>query len=131
MSTAIENKKKKRISPAAAWRDARELIWSHRYRLMLGMFLMIVNRLAGLVLPTSSKYVIDEVIVKHRSQLLMPLAIAAASRSRSCVPKESTFRPRATFRSKRRWLPPSVEALTEYSSVMVTPCPMVASGAGR
>jgi subfamily B ATP-binding cassette protein MsbA len=79
MSTAIENKKKKRISPAAAWRDARELIWSHRYRLMLGMFLMIVNRLAGLVLPTSSKYVIDEVIVKHRSQLLMPLAIAAAA----------------------------------------------------
>ncbi len=79
MSTAIEIKKKKRISPAAAWRDARELIWSHRYRLMLGMFLMIVNRLAGLVLPTSSKYVIDEVIVKHRSQLLMPLAIAAAA----------------------------------------------------
>jgi subfamily B ATP-binding cassette protein MsbA len=79
MSTTIPDKKKKRLSPAAAWRDARELIWSHRYRLAFGMFLMIVNRLAGLVLPTSSKYVIDEVIVKHRSQLLLPLALAAGA----------------------------------------------------
>src|SRR6185295_19564788 len=79
MSAPPDKQKKKRISPAAAWRDARVLIWSHRYRLMLGMFLMIVNRLAGLVLPTSSKYVIDEVIVKHRSQLLMPLALAAGA----------------------------------------------------
>lgn len=68
---------KKRLTPATAWRDARELIWTHRYRLALGMFLMIVNRLAGLVLPTSSKYVIDEVIMKHRSELLLPLALAA------------------------------------------------------
>ena len=70
---------KKKISPAAAWRDARELIWAHRYRLALGMMLMIVNRLAGLVLPTSSKYVIDEVIMKQRSQLLVPLALAAGA----------------------------------------------------
>jgi subfamily B ATP-binding cassette protein MsbA len=69
--------KKKRINPGDAWRDARELIWSHRYRLALGMLLMIVNRLAGLVLPASSKYVIDEVVVKHQSQLLVPLALAA------------------------------------------------------
>ena len=81
MSTAISNKNnketKKRISPSDAWRDARELIWSHRHRLALGMLLMIVNRLAGLVLPTSSKYVIDEVIMKHRSELLIPLVLAA------------------------------------------------------
>jgi subfamily B ATP-binding cassette protein MsbA len=79
MSTAIEKPTKKRITPAAAWQDARELIWEHRFRLGLGMLLMIVNRLAGLVLPTSSKYVIDEVILKHRSQLLVPLAIAAGA----------------------------------------------------
>ncbi len=78
MSTAIAKPEKKRITAASAWRDARELVWAHRYRLALGMFLMIVNRLAGLVLPASSKYVIDEVVVKHRSQLLIPLAIAAA-----------------------------------------------------
>src|SRR6266478_848669 len=77
MSTDTTKPKKKRITPAAAWRDARELIWAHRYRLALGMMLMIVNRLVGLVLPASSKYLIDNVIVKHQSDLLVPLALAA------------------------------------------------------
>jgi ABC-type multidrug transport system fused ATPase/permease subunit len=79
MSTAIAKEQKKRITLSSAWTDARELIWAHRYRLALGMMLMIVNRLAGLVLPTSSKYVIDEVVIKHRSQLLVPLAMAAGA----------------------------------------------------
>jgi ABC-type multidrug transport system fused ATPase/permease subunit len=83
MSTSISKKndkeKKKRISPASAWRDARELIYAHRHRLGLGMLLMIVNRLAGLVLPASSKYLIDDVIIKHRSELLVPLALAAGA----------------------------------------------------
>jgi len=77
MSTTIDKKKKKGIKPSDAWRDARELIWSHRRRLALGMLLMIINRLAGLVLPASSKYVIDDVILKHRGELLVPLALAA------------------------------------------------------
>jgi ATP-binding cassette, subfamily B, putative efflux pump len=79
MSAAIEKEKKKRITPAAAWRDARELIWAHRYRLGLGMMLMIVNRVVGLVLPASSKYLIDDVILKHRAELLIPLALAAGA----------------------------------------------------
>jgi ABC-type multidrug transport system fused ATPase/permease subunit len=77
MSTTIDKPKKKGIKPSDAWRDARELIWSHRRRLALGMLLMIINRLAGLVLPASSKYVIDDVILKHRGELLIPLALAA------------------------------------------------------
>jgi len=79
MSTSITKEKKKRIKPADAWRDAKDLIWSHRYRLALGMLIMIVNRLAGLVLPASSKYVIDDVIIKHRSELLLPLALAGGA----------------------------------------------------
>ncbi len=79
MSTAITNQKKKRITPEAAWQDARELIWAHRYRLALGMLLMIVNRLVGLVLPASSKYLIDSVILKHKTELLVPLAVAAGA----------------------------------------------------
>ena len=74
MSTA---KSKKHFSPSAAWRDARELIWQHRYRLALGMFLMLINRLVGLVLPTTSKYLIDDVVLKHKADLLVPLALAA------------------------------------------------------
>jgi ABC-type multidrug transport system fused ATPase/permease subunit len=72
-----EKKKKKKLSLSQAWRDARELIWAHRSRLALGMALMIVNRLVGLVLPASSKYLVDEVIVKRRSEMLVTLALAA------------------------------------------------------
>ncbi|HMG72969.1 MAG TPA: ABC transporter ATP-binding protein [Pyrinomonadaceae bacterium] len=78
MSTTIIKKEKKRINPKEAWRDARDLIWVHRYRLSLGMLLMLVNRLVGLVLPASSKYLIDDVILKRRSELLVPLALAVA-----------------------------------------------------
>jgi ABC-type multidrug transport system fused ATPase/permease subunit len=69
--------KKPRPSLTSVWRDARELIWTHRYRLVLGLLLMVFGRLVGLVLPASSKYLIDEVIIKHRSELLVPLALAA------------------------------------------------------
>ena len=78
MST-VTKPTKKRITPAAAWQDARELIWQHRYRLALGMLLMIINRLVGLVLPTTSKYLIDDVVLKHRGELLVPLAVAAGA----------------------------------------------------
>jgi subfamily B ATP-binding cassette protein MsbA len=76
MSTAIAEEKKKRITPGAAWRDARELIYAHRHRLALGMFLMVLNRVLGLVLPTSTKYLIDDVILKQRADLLLTLALA-------------------------------------------------------
>lgn len=77
MSAAVTKPAKKRITPTTAWRDARELIFQHRYRLALGMCLMIVNRLVGLVLPTTSKYLIDDVVLKHKGELLLPLALAA------------------------------------------------------
>ena len=41
--------------------------------LALGFVLMAVNRLAGLVLPASSKRLIDDVIGKHHVALLLPL----------------------------------------------------------
>ncbi len=72
-----EEKKKRKISPSQAWRDAKELVWAHRSRLALGLGLMIVNRLVGLVLPASSKYLVDEVIMKHRADMLVKLALAA------------------------------------------------------
>lgn len=69
--------KKKKVTISTAWRDARDLIWTHRYRLALGMLLMILNRLVGLVLPATSKYLIDDVVIKHRADLLVPLALVA------------------------------------------------------
>src|SRR5881394_3085587 len=67
---------KKTITPGA-WQEARALIYAHRGRLALGLVLLLVNRLAGLVLPSSSKWVIDRVINGHRPNLLLPLALAA------------------------------------------------------
>src|SRR6266516_3202070 len=64
------------ITPGA-WQEARGLIYAHRGRLGLGLALLLVNRLAGLVLPASSKWVIDRVIGQHRPELLLPLALAA------------------------------------------------------
>jgi ABC-type multidrug transport system fused ATPase/permease subunit len=74
-----EEKKKKLLKFSDAWREARELIFAHRWRLALGASLMLVNRLVGLILPASSKYVIDEVIGKQRAELLTPIALIAGA----------------------------------------------------
>ncbi len=70
-----EEKKKKPLKFTDAWREARGLIYAHRWRLALGASLMLVNRLVGLILPASSKYIIDEVIGKQRAELLTPIAL--------------------------------------------------------
>src|ERR671915_85323 len=57
----------------------RVLVWAHRRRLIIGLVLMLVSRLAGLVLPASSKWLIDEVVGKNRTELLMPIALAAGA----------------------------------------------------
>ena len=50
------------------------LIRPHRSVLLLGLLLMILNRACGLVLPASTKYLIDSVIGKRNFELLYPLA---------------------------------------------------------
>src|SRR6187200_2658688 len=72
-----EPPKKKKVTASEAWREARELLWTHRRRLTLGLMLMLISRLAGLVLPASSKWLIDEVVGKQRTELLLPIALAA------------------------------------------------------
>src|SRR5689334_5307286 len=74
--TPADSKKKKGFTPGA-WEEARALVWTHRKRLALGLSLMIVNRLAGLVLPTTTKYLMDNVITQGHWELLPRLAFAA------------------------------------------------------
>jgi len=50
-----------------------ELIRPRRVLLTLGLVLMVINRVAGLVLPASTKFLVDDVIGKHHVNLLMPL----------------------------------------------------------
>lgn len=46
------------------------LVKQRRWILVLGMVLMVVNRVSGLVLPYSSKFLIDGVMKNHRMNLL-------------------------------------------------------------
>jgi subfamily B ATP-binding cassette protein MsbA len=62
-----------------AWQEARALVWARRGRLAFGLVLMLVNRLAGLVLPGASKYLIDEVIGNGRVDLLAGIAWAVGA----------------------------------------------------
>src|ERR1051325_7077313 len=70
---------KRKIHWSSAWADARELVWAHRRRLILGAGLMIVNQAMGLVLPASTKYLIDVVIGQGRTDLLWKIALAAGA----------------------------------------------------
>ena len=75
----MAKQEKKKIRWSSAWADARELIWAHRHRLLLGAVLMLINQAMGLVLPASTKYLIDVVIGKGRTDLLWKIALAAGA----------------------------------------------------
>jgi ABC-type multidrug transport system fused ATPase/permease subunit len=62
-----------------AWKslpDVWGLMKPRRGLLALGFVLMAINRVAGLVLPASTKYLIDNVIGKKQIQLLTPIVLA-------------------------------------------------------
>ncbi|HXC16360.1 MAG TPA: ABC transporter ATP-binding protein, partial [Holophagaceae bacterium] len=74
---AEKTKDKPKVDTKRAWREARALLREHRKSLSIGIALMLVSRLAGLVLPASTKVLIDDVIGKKNVHLLMPLAFAS------------------------------------------------------
>jgi subfamily B ATP-binding cassette protein MsbA len=61
-----------------AWKnlpDVWALIKPRRGLLAVGFALMAINRLSGLVLPASTKYLVDNVIGKKQIQLLTPIVL--------------------------------------------------------
>lgn len=70
---------KKRDSRAAVRREARELVGRYKGYLAVGFVLMLISRLAGFVLPTSFKFLVDDVLGKGRTNLLVPIALAVAA----------------------------------------------------
>jgi subfamily B ATP-binding cassette protein MsbA len=58
------------------WPELKEMIRPRRNILIAGFVLMIINRLSGLVLPTSTKFLIDDVMNKRNMDLLGPLVLA-------------------------------------------------------
>jgi ABC-type multidrug transport system fused ATPase/permease subunit len=74
-----EKDKKKKTPPLSViLRDAGELIAARKGRLVLGFGILLVNRLAGFVLPFMPRYLLDEVLGKGRRELLPTLVAAAA-----------------------------------------------------
>ena len=73
---AEPEQKKKKVTLGVAWREARELIWRYRSRMAIGFLIMLINQLAGLVLPASSKFLIDNVLKAGQRHLLLPIALA-------------------------------------------------------
>ncbi len=58
----------------------KEFIWPRRKVVFMGLLLIVVSRLASLVLPGASKYLIDEVIVnKDLHMLKILIAVVAVS----------------------------------------------------
>ncbi len=67
---------KKPLRAAHVYRDLRDLVWPRRKLFIMGLILVFINRAAGLVLPGSTKFLIDDVIQKRREEMLIPLAAA-------------------------------------------------------
>jgi ABC-type multidrug transport system fused ATPase/permease subunit len=63
------------------WPDIREMILPRRGIFALGFVLMVINRLCSIVLPLSTKPLIDRVINQRHAELLGPLvgAVVAAT----------------------------------------------------
>jgi subfamily B ATP-binding cassette protein MsbA len=71
-----EAKTKKKVDYSSAWREARKLIWNARWRLLMGSVLLLISRLAGMVLPASTKWIGDEVFAKGNYALIKWIALA-------------------------------------------------------
>ncbi len=61
------------------WPDLREMILPRRKLLALGLGLMIINRVSGLVLPYSTRFLLDNVIDKNQRALLTPLVLTVVA----------------------------------------------------
>ena len=73
----MPDKPKKKLNTRLLIRDAKEILWAARRRLLIGLPLMLINRLSGIVLPGTTKYLIDGVIIHHREDLLLKIVTVA------------------------------------------------------
>jgi len=61
------------VSGASLRHVFSEIIWPRRKLVGLGLLLILVNRVAGLVLPASTKYLVDDVLARGDTGLLYQL----------------------------------------------------------
>jgi ATP-binding cassette, subfamily B, putative efflux pump len=70
---------KKPLSLRVILKDAGELVRARRARLLLGLVFMGFNRAAALVLPGTTKYLVDDVIKRGDRHVLTLLVLAAGA----------------------------------------------------
>lgn len=75
----MKKQTKKKPSLATVRYAFKNIIWPRRKLLLLGLVLIIINRLSGLVLPGASKYLIDRVIAESDTELLKWILIAVGA----------------------------------------------------
>ncbi len=68
---------KRRVKASTAWREFRLLLAEHRQRLLVGLLLILLNSGTSLVLPGSSKYLVDDVASGKDPGLILQLAVVA------------------------------------------------------
>jgi ABC-type multidrug transport system fused ATPase/permease subunit len=69
----------KAATARGAWPEARYLLRRHRRPLLAALLLVAASRLAALALPMASRYVVDEVIGRRRTDLLEIVALLACA----------------------------------------------------
>ena len=82
--------------PPAAPKRSLKTVWPHLWELVrprrgllgLGLALVAVNRVARLVLPASTKVLIDDIVLGHKRHLLLPLVTLTESLLHTKVEKE-------------------------------------------
>ncbi len=79
MTDPQDSEKKTKLTVAGLLLALRELVWPRRGLLAAGLALILINRLAGLVLPGISKYVIDDVVQKRNLALLKTIVLVAGA----------------------------------------------------
>ncbi|MDX5337410.1 MAG: ABC transporter ATP-binding protein/permease, partial [Cyclobacteriaceae bacterium] len=72
----MANPKERKITMAQVFQT---IIWPRRRQLFLGLFLIIISRLAGLILPGASKYLVDDVIPSNDLNMLKWLILAVVA----------------------------------------------------
>jgi subfamily B ATP-binding cassette protein MsbA len=72
----MANKAERKVTMGQVFKT---IIWPRRKHLFLGLFLIVISRLASLVLPGASKYLVDDVIPSNDLNLLKWLIIAVVT----------------------------------------------------
>jgi subfamily B ATP-binding cassette protein MsbA len=75
----MEKKPKRSETLKALLPDVLALMRPRRGLLLLGAVLMLINRVCGLVLPFSTKYLVNDVMLKGEFKLLMPIVLGVVA----------------------------------------------------